>query len=147
MHDPQNLGPAPFPSGWQPQYGTPFAPAVRKRSTADIVATVLLCVLQLVASVLAGFAALLPSMWLMLPICGDNCGSAEVTHFVDKTVDGVVVILCGVVLAFLLTTIGMVVSGVRRMLMWIWPALGVAMVVVFFLIASYLWLIAIGRGS
>jgi hypothetical protein len=101
-------------------------------------------VLQLVASVLAGFAALLPSMWLMLPICGDNCGSAEVTHFVDKMVDGVVVILCGVVLAFLLTTIGIVVSGVRRKLMWIWPALGLALVVVFFLIASYLWVIAIG---
>jgi hypothetical protein len=91
----------------QTQYGTPFAPVVRKRSTADLVATVLLCVTQLAASVLACLVALLPSMWLMLPICGDNCGSAEVTHFVDKTVDGVVVILCGVVLAFLLTAIGM----------------------------------------
>jgi hypothetical protein len=97
-----------------------------------------------VASVFAGFAALLPSMWLMLPICADNCGSAEVAHFVDKTVDGVVVILCGVVIAFLLTTIGMVVSALRRKLMWIWPALGLAMVVVFFLVACYLWLIAIG---
>jgi hypothetical protein len=144
MYDPQNLGAEPYPNDWQPQYGAPFAPAVRKRSTADIVATVLLCVLQLVASVLAGFAALLPSMWLMLPICGDNCGSAEVTHFVDKTVDGVVVIVCGVVLAFLLTAVGMVVAGVRRKLMWIWPALGVAMIVVFFLVACYLWMIAIG---
>ena len=126
------------------QYGPPFAPVVRKRSTADIVATVLLCVSQLAASVLACLAALLPSMWLMLPICGDNCGSAEVTHFVDKMVDGVVVILCGVVLAFLLTTIGLVVAGLRRTLMWLWPALGLAMVLVFFVIASYLWLIAIG---
>jgi hypothetical protein len=144
MHDPQNLGPSPFPDGWSPQYGTPFAPVVGKRSTADVVATVLLCMTQLVASVLAGIAALLPSMWLMLPICGDNCGSAEVTHFVDKTVDGVVVILSGVVLAFLLATIGMVVSGLRRTLMWIWPALGLTTVVVFFLVACYLWLIAIG---
>ncbi len=144
MHEPQNLDPVPYPNDWQPQYGTPFAPAVRKRSTADIVATVLLCVLQVVASVLAGFAALLPSMWLMLPICSYNCGSASVTHFVDKTVDGIVVILCGVVLAFLLTTTGMVVSGLRRTLMWIWPAMGVAMVVVFFLVACYLWLVAIG---
>jgi hypothetical protein len=28
--------------------------------------------------------------------------------------------------------------------MWMWPALGLAMVVVFFLIASYLWVAAIG---
>ena len=144
MHDPQNLGAVPFPDDWPPQYGTPFAPVVRKRSTADIVATVLLCVTQLAAIVFACLAALLPSMWLMLPICSDNCGSAEVTHFVDNMVGGVIVILSGVVLAFLLTTIGMVVSGLRRTLMWIWPALGLALLVVFSLIASCLWLIAIG---
>jgi hypothetical protein len=48
------------------------------------------------------------------------------------------------VLAFLLTTTGMVISGLRRTLMWMWPALGLAMVVVFSLIAGYLWIIAVG---
>ena len=111
----------------------------RPRSNADTIATVLLFVTQLGASVLSFMLAVGSSLWLMLPICSDNCDSPDVTHFVHRTIGGAAVIVGGIVIAFLLAGTGALVAGSRRSTMWKWPALGLATVVVSFLIAIALW--------
>lgn len=122
-----------------------FAPPPRKRSTADIVATTLLFVGQLAASALAFVPALLGSAWLMMPICSDNCDSTQVSHFVHNTWTGALVIVAGVGVALLVAACGTLVSGLRGTLMWKWPALGLAMVIVCFVIALGLWMEATPR--
>lgn len=120
---------------------TPFPPPQRRgRATADTVATALLFVAQLVVSAGASAVALLSSLWLMLPICSDNCDSPGVTHFVHRTFTGTIVIVGGIALALLVSCIGALVTGARRRPgMWKWPALGLVMAVGSVLIAAGLW--------
>jgi hypothetical protein len=47
-------------------------PALRRRSTADVVATVILFLTQAVLSVLSFIAGMGPALWLMMPVCSDN---------------------------------------------------------------------------
>ncbi|OBG53921.1 MULTISPECIES: hypothetical protein [unclassified Mycobacterium] len=120
---------------------TQFPPPQRRgRATADTVATVLLFVVQLVVSAGAFALALLSSMWLMLPICSDNCDSPGVTHFVHRTFAGTVVIVAGIAVGLLVSCVGALVAGARRRPgMWKWPALGLVMALGSVLIAAGLW--------
>ncbi|OBF99695.1 hypothetical protein A5773_06945 [Mycobacterium sp. 852014-52450_SCH5900713] len=115
-------------------------PAPWRRPTADIVATVLLFVAELAFSAVSVALALLSSVWLMLPICSDNCDSPAVTHFVHRTFAGTVVIVGGIALALLVSCVGALVAGTQgRAGMWKWPALGLVIGVVSVLIAAGLW--------
>ncbi|WP_139273329.1 hypothetical protein [Mycobacterium paraffinicum] len=100
----------------------------------------LLFVAQLVVSAGAVALAVLSSMWLMLPICSDNCDSPGVTHFVHRTFGGAVVIVGGIAVALLVSCIGALIAGARgRPGMWKWPALGLVTAVGSVLIAVGLW--------
>ncbi|WP_322857975.1 hypothetical protein [Mycobacterium shigaense] len=124
----------------QPPPAAGFAVPARKRPTADIVATVLLFVGQLVASALAFLLALTRSSTLMLPICSDNCDTAEVGHFVHDTWTGALILVSGMGVALLVAACGTLVSGLRGTLMWKWPAIGLVLVVVCSGIAMALWI-------
>lgn len=87
------------------------------------------------ASLLGFAAAALGLLWTMMPICSDDCDSPAVTRFVHNMWSGAGVIVGGIALAALLAGIGAVVSGIRRTLMWKWPALGLAIVFIAFAIA------------
>ncbi|MCV7005542.1 hypothetical protein [Mycobacterium gordonae] len=120
--------------------------AVWRRSSTDVVFTVVLFVTQFVASALSFVGALGPAMWLMLPGCSDNCDSAAVDHFYGDVTTGVAVVAGGIVAGLLVAVIGSVVAGIRRSVMWIWPGLGVAVVVLTFVVALSLWLDAVPSG-
>ncbi len=122
-------------------------PLAAQRSTGDVTATVLLFVAQLVASAASLVMALGRSLWVMMPICSDNCDSLEVTHFVHKSLTGAVVSVIGIALAFLLAGIGALVAGLRRSRMWKWPALGITIVVISFLVAVGVWTEILPSGS
>lgn len=115
-------------------------PAAPRRPTGDVTATAVLFVVQLVLSAVCFAAALLLTVWLMLPICSDNCDSPDVTHFVHRTFGGAVVVAGGAALGLLVSGVGALVTGLRhRAALWKWPALGLAITVVSALIAVGLW--------
>ncbi|WP_216639704.1 hypothetical protein [Mycobacterium sp. 1164966.3] len=119
----------------------------RKRSTADTVATVILFTLLLLAIGLSVAVSLLPSLSMMMPICSDNCDSPEITRLDHQVKSGVAMIWIAAIVAVLVAGTGTVVAGVRRWVMWIWPTLGLAIVVVSFVIAGFTWLDAIPSGA
>ncbi|MDP7735775.1 hypothetical protein [Mycobacterium paragordonae] len=121
--------------------------AVWRRSSADVVFTVVLFVAQFVASALAFVGALGPAMWLMLPGCSDNCDNAAVDHFYGGVTTGVAVVAGGIVAGLLLAVIGSVIAGIRRSVMCVWPGLGLTVVGLTFLVALWLWLDAVPAGK
>ncbi|WP_156658240.1 hypothetical protein [Mycobacterium kyorinense] len=131
-------------SGDVPGYGWP--PVVRRRSAADTIATVVLFTALLMASVLSVAVSLVPSLWMMMPICSDNCDTPEIARFDHRVMGGVTVIWVGAAVAVLLAGIGAIVAGVRRWVMWIWPAIGLVIVVVCFVVAGFMWLDALPSG-
>lgn len=114
-----------------------------RRSTADVVLTVVLFIAQFVASGLAVVGALGPAVWLLLPGCSDNCDSSGVEHFYSQTGFGVAVVAGGIVIALLLAATGSVIAGIRHSVMCIWPAAGLTVVAVSFVVAVSLWLDAV----
>ncbi|OBI40612.1 hypothetical protein A5707_09370 [Mycobacterium kyorinense] len=119
---------------------------VRRRSAADTIATVVLFTALLMASVLSVAVSLVPSLWMMMPICSDNCDTPEIARFDHRVMGGVTVIWVGAAVAVLLAGIGAIVAGVRRWVMWIWPAIGLVIVVVCFVVAGFMWLDALPSG-
>jgi hypothetical protein len=120
----------PNPRVWGP---------ARRRSTGDIVATVVLFLGQLAASALVFVPALLGST---MATCGANCDRSEMTRVVHSTWTGALIMVSGVGIALLVAACGTLVSGLRGTLMWKWPALGLAIVLVCFLITMGLWVSA-----
>ncbi|OBJ47632.1 hypothetical protein [Mycobacterium sp. 1423905.2] len=102
-------------------------------------ALVALCALGLLA-------ALVPSLWAFLPICSDNCDDPKFSKFFDHTFTGAAVVVDGEVAAVAVAGIGMVVAGIRRTTLWLWPALGAAMVVAAFFGALLIWVNGIPSG-
>lgn len=128
-------------------YSPPADVRPRMRSTADTVATVVLFAALLVAIGLSVAVSLLPSLWMMMPGCSDNCDSPEIARLYDHVWSGVAVIWIAAVVAVLVAVTGTVVAGVRRRMMWIWPTAGLAIVVVSFVVACFTWLDAIPGGA
>jgi hypothetical protein len=50
-----------------------------------------------------------------------------------------VVAVCGIAVALLLAAAGTIFAAIRRTVMFIWPALGVATVIASFVVAAVLW--------
>lgn len=100
----------------------------------------------LMASVLSVAVSLVPSLWMMMPICSDNCDSPDIARFDHRVMGGVAVLWAGVAGAVLLAGIGAIVAGVRRRVMWIWPAVALVIVVVCFAVAGFMWLDALPSG-
>jgi hypothetical protein len=126
------------PGHWQ-------RPPVR-RSRKDIWATVLLSAGQLAASTVAAVTLAGLVLWLMMPICSDDCDSPQINHFVHQTLTAVAVIGGGVIVALLLAGIGITVAAVRRATMWIWPAAGLVIVVVTYAVSAVLWMDGLPGG-
>lgn len=100
----------------------------------------LLFVAQLVLSGFCGVMAMLSTVWLIMPICSDNCDSPDVTHFVHRTFTGAVVVGGGAALGLLVSIVGALVTGLRHNAgMWKWPAIGLAIVTASALITLGLW--------
>jgi hypothetical protein len=116
------------PASWQPD---PWPPPPRTRNRKDVTATVLLSIAQLVMSGAA--AALAAVMMLRAGLsCTEapDCETERVHHF-DHQADIVVTLVGGGdTVALLLAGAGIAVAAWRRSLMWIWPALGLGVVVV-----------------
>lgn len=119
------------------------APQRARRSSTDVVLTVVLFVAQFAASALSFIGALGPAMWLMLPGCSDNCDSAGVEHFYSQTGFGIAVVAGGIIAGLLVAVIGSVTAGIRRSVMCLWPALGLTIVGVTFVAALFIWLNAV----
>ncbi|OBF22837.1 hypothetical protein A5725_11550 [Mycobacterium kubicae] len=116
------------------------------RSTADTVAAVLLTFALVALCALGLLAALVPSLWAFLPICSDNCDDPKFSKFFDHTFTGAAVVVGGEVIAVGVAGIGMAVAGVRRSVLWIWPAIGAAIVVAAFVAALSIWINGIPSG-
>lgn len=110
------------------------------RPAGDVTATTVLFVVQGALSAVCFGLALLSLIYLMMPICSDNCDSPDVTRIVHRTFVGAVVIAGGAALGLLVSGAGALVTGLRhRPGMWKWPALGLAVTVVSGLIAVGVW--------
>ncbi|SOX53149.1 hypothetical protein MAAFP003_1819, partial [Mycobacterium ahvazicum] len=111
------------------------------RSTADIVATVLLFAGQLAAS--SSIVVVPGLLGSTMADCGGRCDSAELSHVVPSTWTGALIMVAGVGVALLVAACGTLVSGLRGTWMWKWPAFGLTIVMVCFLINMGLWVNAL----
>lgn len=104
------------------------SPAQWRRSSADVVATVVLFVVEFAAS-LYFFVLSLPPAWLLfMPTCSD-CPA-----FSNLLVVGVAVMWGGIAITLVITAAGVGMAGARRRRMWVWPALGLVLLVSSFLL-------------
>ncbi|BDB43480.1 MULTISPECIES: hypothetical protein [Mycobacterium] len=125
----------------QPGYWPP-----PRRSSTDVGATVVLSIAQAVASAVAVVSAAALMLWLMMPICSDNCDSPQVDHFVHQTLTAAAVAGGGVVVALLLAGTGIAVAAARRSPMWIWPAAGLGIVLVTYGVSVGVWMAGLPAG-
>jgi hypothetical protein len=101
--------PPPFPGHWAPS---------RHRSTADIVVTSVLLALQLPACLVAFWL----SAFFAMADCRTECNTVYADLIYPVTWGGIAVSL-------LLASVGVILAAVRRSIMWVWPALGLVIVV------------------
>lgn len=100
----------------------PHLPAQQQRSTADIIATVVLLVLAAAAA----FASLWVSLFFAMATdpCGpDNCDTARITW-------AYVVSWGGVGVAAVIAIVGTAVAAARKRVMWVWPTAALVLIVV-----------------
>ena len=109
---------------------TPSAPlpaAARAHSTADIVATALLSTALAMGSLFAGYVSLF-AFGMSTDGCFERCREEYVG-------DAYAAAWGGIGLALLVTLIGVVWAGTKRKPMFIWPLLGIGIVVAGFVVA------------
>jgi hypothetical protein len=116
----------------------PTAP--ERTNTANIVATVIFFVLLAGA---AFFAVLLSAFFVM---ASDSCGATGVTCNTDWIVYAYIVVWGGVALALVGATVGTIIGGLRHRATWMWPLIGIGVVVVSF-IGGFIVLGQTGSGS
>jgi hypothetical protein len=102
--------PPPFPGHWAP---------IRHRSTADIVVTSVLGALLLTACLVAFWLSLLFAM------ATDSCNPCNMGYgnWAYPVAWG------GIAVSVLLASVGVTLAAVRQSIMWVWPALGLVIVV------------------
>jgi hypothetical protein len=119
MTAPQNpyLPPPQYPGG--PAFHR--APAPKRRSQLDIVATVILFAI----AAMAGLASLWYSLFFVMATdsCGTQCNTAALGW-------AYVVTWGGIATAAMVAIVGIVVAAARGRVMWIWPTLALVLVVV-----------------
>jgi len=92
----------------------------------------------------AAFFAVLLSFFFVM--ASDSCGATGVTCNTDWIVYAYIVVWGGVALALVGATVGTIVGGLRHRATWMWPLIGIGVVVVSF-VAGFVVLGQIGSGS
>ncbi|WP_142245528.1 hypothetical protein [Mycobacterium sp. IS-836] len=103
--------------------------APKGRSTADVVATVIMLT---VAATTASLSLLISFFFAMATdACGDNCNTAALDWVYPVTWGGIAI---GAIVAIA----GVAVAANRGRVMWVWPTIAVALIVVTFVIGGEL---------
>jgi hypothetical protein len=105
------------------------ADAPKRRSTADVVATVVILVLAAVTASLSLVFSLFFGM--ATDACGDNCDTAPLDWVYPVTWGGIAI---GAIVAIA----GVVIAAARGRIMWVWPTIALVLIVVTFVIGAAL---------
>ena len=120
----------------QPTAGPPTS----RTNTTNVVLTVIFFVLLAGAA----FVAVLLSAFFVM--ASDSCGATAVTCNTDWIVYAYIVVWGGVALALVGATVGTILGGLRHRATWMWPLIGIVVVVASF-IAGFIVLGQMGTGS